>query len=112
MGRRGSSKEGSSKEEDRARRGERDRREERGRREGSAQMTTNGGGGGGGTNGGSGVALDPMDPFARGVWVLTVIDGSAAVALVDGSGGREEKGQEGMLQPHEGRGFSCAHLPP
>ncbi len=73
-------------------------------------MTTNGGGGGGGTNGGSGVALDPMDPFARGVWVLTVIDGSAAVALVDGSGGREEKVQEEMLQQQKERGFICVDL--
>lgn len=55
-------------------------------------------------------SLDPSDPFARGVWVLTVIDGAAAVAMVDGSEGREADVQRGMVEQQRTRGFILADL--
>lgn len=60
--------------------------------------------------GSSGVGTDPSDPFARGVWVLTVIDGAAAVALVDGSEGREDEVQKEMVAQQERRGFMLVDL--
>lgn len=63
------------------------------------------------TNGGGRLGdLGGADPFSSGVWVLTAIDGAAAVALVVGSEGKEEEVQRDMVDQQERRGFICVDL--
>ena len=54
--------------------------------------------GNGKTSNGGAREVDPSDPFARGVWVLTFLSGADAVALVDGSEGREDQVMKEMLE--------------